>query len=73
MVMMGTLLGAVALTLTGLAIVFSIQAQKVKIRNSMDDFIDDLHRQGWWAMWATILQAVATGILIIRLLITGQV
>ena len=69
----GTFLGSLALLLTGLSVIFSVQSQRVIVRDSMDDFIGDLHRQGWWAMWATILQAAAIGILIFRLLLTGQV
>ena len=69
----GIVLGVFSLVMTVLAVGFGVQSQRVKIRNSMDHFIDDLHRQGWWAKWATILQAGATFCLILKLLLTGQV
>ena len=66
-------MGSVALFLTILSVIFSIKAQGIEIRDSMDHFVADLHRQGWWAMWAAILQAVAVGILVFRLILTGDV
>jgi hypothetical protein len=67
------LMGTSALILTGISVVCSVSAQKIKIRDSMDHFIADLHKQGQWSMWATILQAIAIAILVVRLVLTGDV
>jgi hypothetical protein len=32
----------------------------VRVRNSIDDFIADLHRQGWWLLWGAAFTVIAS-------------
>jgi len=70
---MDKLFGLAALLLTAQSAYFAYRAQTVKIRNSMDDFIDDLQLQGSWSLWASISQSGAVAILVVRYLVTGSV
>ena len=70
---MDKLFGLAALLLTTLSALFAYRAQTVKIRNSMDDFINDLQLQGRWALWASVSQSVAVAILVVRYLVTGSI
>lgn len=65
-------LAYLALAFTVVAVLISVKGQSIKIRDSIDHFIADLHRQGRWVMWATIVQAAAVAILIVRALLTGD-
>lgn len=42
------------------AAVFSTVAARIEIRDSSDQFIGDIHRQGWWASWGAYANVIAT-------------
>jgi hypothetical protein len=58
---MGTLSGAAAVLLV-VSCLLALRATAFPIRNSIDDFIDDLNRQGRWAT-AGALAALGVGII----------
>ena len=45
-----------------LAAGLGVLAATVPIQDSMDHFIADLHRQGFWASWAAVAAAVSAGV-----------
>ena len=61
-----------ALAMGAIGVFLGTSAQMVPIRNSLDDIYNDIVRQGRWAMWASILQMIATVILVLRALYTGD-
>ena len=61
-----------ALLIGALGVVLGVRAQTMQVRNQTDHFADDLLRQGKWAMWASIIQMLATVILVVRALLTGD-
>jgi hypothetical protein len=51
---------ATAVIIIGLvAVACGLRAATIEVRDNMDAFISDLHRQGWWASMAAIAAAVA--------------
>ena len=42
-----------------LAAAFGLVAATIKIRDNIDKFMSDLHRQGTWASWAAVCAALA--------------
>jgi multisubunit Na+/H+ antiporter MnhG subunit len=40
----------------------ALRGSMIVIRNSMDDFMDDLKRQSRWATWAALAGCVAAGL-----------
>jgi len=38
----------------------ALRAVLIRIRDSQDHFISDLHRQGRWASWAALLACIAS-------------
>lgn len=66
-------LSYLALIFTIVSVVLAIKSQSIEIRNQIDFFMDDLQLQGKWALWGTISQAIAVGLLIMRALFTGDV
>jgi hypothetical protein len=62
---MKEMLSYAALAVAVLAAVFGIRAATVHVRNNIDEFINDIHRQSWWttltaitAAGSVILQAI---------------
>jgi hypothetical protein len=53
-------IAAIAFSLIAAAL--GTRAAFVRVRNSQDDFIDDLQRQGRWASWAAVAAAVSAGL-----------
>ena len=49
-----------ALVASALAALFGLRAATIKVRNSLDDFISDLQRQGRWTTYTAVCAAVAT-------------
>jgi hypothetical protein len=66
-------LGALGLLFSGISAVFAIVAQRKKIRENMDQFINDLNRQGRLTMWSSIFQFATFTTLFLRLLFVGTV
>jgi hypothetical protein len=53
-----TILSYAAAVLLCVGILVGVRAATLTVRNSQDDFIDDLHRQGRWAASAATLAGV---------------
>jgi hypothetical protein len=51
-----------SILLSGIAAVLGIRAATIDVRNNIDEFIGDLHRQGRWASYAAIAAACATAL-----------
>lgn len=53
---------AAALGASCVAGAFGVRAATIHIRDNIDEFINDLHRQGRWASAAAILAAISSGL-----------
>ena len=51
-----------AIVASGIAAVLGIMATRVQIRDSIDDYIADLHQQGRRAGWAAVAAGVAVAL-----------
>ena len=51
-----------ALAAAVIASFFGIVAARVKVRNDIDAFIQDIHRQSTWASWAAVFAALSAGL-----------
>jgi hypothetical protein len=47
-----------------LAAVLGLRAATVPVRDNIDKFIGDLQRQGRWAAWAAVANALAAAVLV---------
>jgi hypothetical protein len=59
------LTGAAAMA-TGVAAVLGVRAATVTVGDNMDGFIGDIQRQGRWASWAAVANAIAAAVLIVQ-------
>ena len=41
-----------------LAALLAVYAANIEVRNQIDSFMGDIHRQGWWASFAAGIAAV---------------
>jgi hypothetical protein len=55
-------LATASLSLSAIAAVLGVRAATIRVRNSQDDFIDDLQKQGRWAALAALCAAAATAV-----------
>ena len=46
------------------AALLAVRAATVHVRNSLDDFIADIHRQSWWATWAAVATSLTALLLV---------
>jgi hypothetical protein len=49
----------VAIAASCVAAVLGLRAATVEVRDNLDEFINDLRRQGRWASWAALAAAVS--------------
>lgn len=54
----------VALASAALAAVFAVRAATVHVRDNIDSFMEDIHRQSRWATFAALANAVAVAALV---------
>lgn len=59
---MASYLSLAALAVSGLAAILGVRAATIVVRDNVDEFINDLQRQGRWASYAAIAAAVATAL-----------
>jgi hypothetical protein len=57
-------LSGVAAVLTAFAAIVALRAATVTVRDNIDAFIGDLQKQGRWAAWAAVLNALTAAILV---------
>lgn len=60
--MEGSLLSTAAIAMSGLAAALGVRAATIEVRNNVDEFINDLQRQGRWASFAAVAAALATAL-----------
>jgi hypothetical protein len=59
---MHNVVSTVAIVISCVGALVALRGSVIKIRNSMDDFIDDLRRQSRWATRAALAGCVAAGL-----------
>jgi hypothetical protein len=59
---MASYLSLGALVVSGLAAILGVRAATIVVRNNVDEFINDLQRQGRWASAAAVAAAIATAL-----------
>jgi len=55
-------LSLAALAVSGLAAILGVRAAAIVVRDNVDEFVNDLQRQGRWASYAAIAAAFATAL-----------
>jgi len=58
----------VAVSVAAIAALVALRAATVKVRNSVDDFMADLQKQGRWNAAAAILNAAASILIVVATL-----
>jgi hypothetical protein len=56
-----------AIAASGLAALLGARAASIKVRDNVDEFIDDLHKQRRWTSFAAIAAAVCAALLVLQL------
>lgn len=56
---MGSHLSIAGLVMSGVAAMLGVRAATIEVRNNLDEFINDLQRQGRWASMAAVAAAIA--------------
>jgi hypothetical protein len=51
-----------AIGMSGLAAILGVRAATITVRDNIDEFINDLQRQGRWASGAAVAAAFATAL-----------
>jgi hypothetical protein len=59
---MGSYLSLTALSVSGMAAILGVRAATIVVRNNLDEFINDLQRQGRWAGAAAVAAAAAVAL-----------
>jgi len=55
-------LSAAALAMSGIAALLGVRAATIVVRDNIDEFINDLWKQGRWASAAAVAAAIATAL-----------
>lgn len=58
-------LSLLAIVLAAVAALVAVRAATVRVRDSVDDFMSDLQRQGRWNAAAAILNALASVLIVV--------
>lgn len=59
---MASYLSIAALIVSGVAALLGVRAATIVVRDNIDEFMNDLQRQGRWASYAAVAAAVATAL-----------